>query len=109
MISWNDFEKIEMRVGTIIEAMTFEKARKPALKLTIDFGEYGIKRSSAQITSLYNPETLLSKQVVAVTNFPPKQIADFMSECLVLGIYNEDNKVVLLTPERMVKNGCRIG
>lgn len=109
MISWNDFEKIEMRVGTIIAAMPFEKALKPALKLTIDFGEYGIKKSSAQIKRLYSPEKLLAKQVIAVTNFPPKQIADFMSECLVLGIYNGDNEVVLLTPERTVKNGCRIG
>lgn len=109
MISWNDFEKIEMRVGTVTEATAFEKAQKPALKLKIDFGEYGIKKSSAQITALYNIEMLIGKQVIAVTNFPPKQIADFFSECLVLGIYNEQNEVVLLAPERRVKNGCRIG
>lgn len=109
MISWNDFEKIEMRVGTVTEATAFEKAKKPALRLKIDFGDYGIKKSSAQITALYNTETLIGKQLIAVTNFPPKQIADFISECLVLGIYNEQNGVVLLAPERRVKNGCRIG
>lgn len=109
MISWNDFEKIEMRVGTVTEATAFEEAKKPALKLKIDFGDYGIKKSSAQITALYNTEMLIGKQVIAVTNFPPKQIADFISECLVLGIYNEQNEVVLLAPERQVKNGCRIG
>lgn len=109
MISWEDFEKIDIRIGTVLEVHDFPKARKPAYQLTIDFGELGIKRSSAQITALYKKDELLSRQVIAVVNFPPKQIADFMSECLVLGIYNEDNQVVLLQPTQPVKNGCRIG
>ncbi|MBC6489408.1 tRNA-binding protein [Flavihumibacter stibioxidans] len=109
MISWNDFEKVDMRVGTITEATVFAKARKPAYRLTIDFGSMGIRRSSAQITSLYEPAELVGRQVIAVVNFPPKQIADFMSECLVLGIYNENNEVVLLQPERPVANGHKIG
>lgn len=109
MISWNDFEKIEMRVGTIVEALAFPNAKKPAYKLSIDFGELGIKKTSAQITALYNIEELPGRQVIAVVNFPPKQIANFYSECLVMGIYNEDNDVVLLQPERLIKNGCRVG
>ncbi len=109
MITWNDFEKIEMRVGTIISASLFEKAKKPAYQLTIDFGEFGIKNSSAQITTLYNIDELAGKQVIAVLNFPPKQIANFFSECLVLGVYSDDNDVVLLQPGKHVKNGCRIG
>lgn len=109
MINWNDFEKIEMRVGTIVSASLFEKAKKPAYRLTIDFGEFGIKNSSAQITALYHIDELAGKQVIAVVNFPPKQIANFFSECLVLGIYNENNDVVLLQPGKQVKNGCRIG
>lgn len=108
MISWNDFEKVELRVGTIIEVSDFPKARKPAYKLKIDFGEFGIKHSSAQITELYSPEDLLGKQIIAVTNFPPKQIADFMSECLVTGVVDGSNPVVLLQPEQKVKNGLRI-
>ena len=87
MISWADFEKIDIRVGTIVEVNDFPKARKPALKLLIDFGELGVKRSSAQITAFYTKENLLNRQVIAVVNFPPKQIADFISECLVLGVY----------------------
>ena len=108
MISWNDFEKVEMRVGTIIEVNDFPKARKPAYKLKIDFGELGIKQSSAQITELYSKEDLIGRQIIAVVNFPPKQIADFMSECLVLGVVDGNNPVVLLQPERKVKNGLRI-
>ena len=109
MISWEDFEKIDMRVGTILAADDFPKARKPAYRLKIDFGPLGIKQSSAQITDLYTKEELPGKQVIAVVNFPPKQIADFISECLVLGIYAEDNNVVLLQPERKVENGVRVG
>ena len=109
MISFEDFEKIEIRVGTVIEVNGFPNAKKPAYKLTIDFGDSGIKQSSAQITSLYDKEQLLSKQVIAVMNFPPKQIANLFSECLVLGVYNDQKEVVLLQPERTVANGCRIG
>ncbi|MEI6947800.1 tRNA-binding protein [Paraflavisolibacter sp. H34] len=109
-ISWDDFEKIDIRVGTITGAETFPKARKPAYKLTIDFGaELGIKRSSAQITRHYTPEQLVGQQVVAVVNFPPKQIATFISECLVLGIYDENKEVVLLQPQKGVSNGLKIG
>ncbi|HDD36711.1 MAG: tRNA-binding protein [Archaeoglobaceae archaeon] len=107
-ITWDDFEKIEMRVGTIIKVEDFPEAKKPAYKLWIDFGELGIKKSSAQITKLYKKEELLNKQVIAVVNFPPKQIANFMSECLVLGVILENNEVVLLQPERPVPNGYRI-
>lgn len=110
MISWSDFEKIDMRTGTIIEVDDFPKARKPAYKLTIDFGEeIGIKRSSAQVTVHYKKEDLLNRKVIAVVNFPPKQIADFISECLVLGVYDENKDVILLLPERDVQNGMRIG
>ncbi len=109
MISWHDFEKIDMRVGTVLEVSDFEKARKPAYKLKIDFGEAGIKNSSAQITVLYDKADLIGKQIIAVINFPPKQIADFMSECLVLGIYNEDNQVVLLQADKATRNGSKIG
>ena len=109
-ITWNDFEKIDIRVGTIIEVKDFPEARKPAFQLSIDFGSsIGIKKSSAQITSLYQKEDLTGKQVIAVVNFPPKQIARFISECLVLGIYNEKNEVILLQPERKVSNGQKIG
>lgn len=109
MISWDDFEKIDIRTGTILEATDFAGARKPAYQLSIDFGELGIKKSSAQITALYKIEELIGKQVVAVVNFPVKQIANFFSECLVLGVYNEDNDVVLLHPSVPVKNGSKIG
>jgi len=108
-ISWNDFEKIDIRVGTIIEAKEFPKARKPAYKLTIDFGEFGIKQSSAQITKFYSVEELIGQQVIAVVNFPPKKIADFLSECLVLGSYDENNDVVLIQPKHSVSNGSKIG
>ncbi len=107
-ITWNDFEKVEMRVGTIIDAEDFPKARNPAYKLKINFGDNGIKQSSAQIKKLYNKEDLIGKQIIAVTNFPPKQIANFMSECLVLGIVLINNEVVLFHPEREVTNGLRI-
>ena len=109
MLSWNDFEKVDMRVGTVLEVKDFPKARKPAFQLKIDFGELGIKRSSAQITKFYEPTTLVGRQVIAVVNFPPKQIADFISECLVLGIYDENMDVVLLMPGHPVANGLKIG
>lgn len=109
-ISWNDFEKIDIRCGTIIDVKDFPKARKPSYQFQVDFGpELGIKRSSAQITQHYKKEELLHRQVIAVVNFPPKQIADFFSECLILGVYDENNNVILLQPERAVKNGQRIG
>ena len=110
MISWSDFEKVDMRVGTIIKAEEFPEAKKPAYILTIDFGpKIGIKKSSAQITALYNKKRLKGEQVIAVVNFPPKQIGPFMSECLVMGVYNEQEDVVLLRPQREVMNGCKIG
>ena len=107
-LSWEDFVKVEMRVGTIIHVETFPEARNPSFKLQIDFGEsIGIKKTSAQITRLYTPDVLLGKQIVAVVNFPPKQIANFMSECLVLGAVNDD-EVTLLQPDAKVKNGLKI-
>ena len=109
MISWQDFEKIDIRCGTVVEVNNFPNAKKPAYQLTIDFGNEGIKRSSAQITHHYSKEELINKQVVAVINFPVKQIANFFSECLVLGIYDENNNVVLLQPERSVANGMKVG
>ena len=108
-INWHDFEKIDIRCGTIIATTTFEKAKKPAYQLEIDFGELGIKKSSAQITDHYLLADLIGKQVIAVINFPPKQIANFFSECLVLGVYDNENKVVLLQPNLPVKNGSKIG
>ena len=110
MISWNDFDKIEMRVGTIIEVNDFPKANKPAYQLTIDFGtEIGLRKYSAQITKQYSKEELVGKQIIAVVNFPKKQIADFMSECLVLGSVGNDNDIVLLSSDKPVENGLRIG
>lgn len=109
MISWEDFEKFDIRSGTILEVNDFPGARKPAYKLSIDFGELGIKKSSAQITSLYKKEELIGSQVVAVVNFPVKQIANFFSECLVLGVYNENKEVVLLQPSLPVQNGGKVG
>jgi tRNA-binding protein len=109
-ISWDDFEKVDIRAGTVIEVNDFPRARKAAYRLVIDFGvEIGVKRSSAQVTAHYKKEELLNRQVVAVVNFPPKQIADFISECLVLGVYDENNDVVLLNPDKQIKNGSRIG
>ncbi|KGT10115.1 tRNA-binding protein [Elizabethkingia anophelis] len=99
-ITWSDFEKIDMRVGTIISAVVFEKARKPAYQLEIDFGDLGIRKSSAQITDLYNTETLVGQQIIAVVNFPKKQIANFFSECLVLGIVGTNQVITLLQPEQ---------
>lgn len=109
-ISWKDFEKVEMRIGTIIDVAGFPEARKPAFQLKIDFGEeIGIRRSSAQITKRYTKEDLLGKQIIAVVNFPKKQIASFMSECLVLGAVGEADDIVLLQPDLKVKNGLRVG
>ena len=108
MIDWGDFEKVEIRTGTILNVENFPEARKPAYKLTIDFGNLGIKRSSAQITTRYTKEQLTGKQIVAVTNFPPKQIGPFISECLVLGAVDECGEVILLQTESNVKNGLRV-
>ena len=109
-ISWADFEKIDIRTGTIIKAEPFPEARKSAYKLTIDFGsEIGIKKSSAQITQHYSPADLEGRQIIAVVNFPPKQIATFISECLVLGVYDESGHVVLLQPQQKLSNGLKIG
>jgi tRNA-binding protein len=108
-IAWDDFKKIDIRAGTITEVTDFPKAKKPSYQLTIDFGELGIKKSSAQITDLYNKEDLTGRQVIAIVNFPPKQIANFFSECLVLGVYTDKKEVVLLQPQQTVKNGWKIG
>ncbi|MEM9923821.1 MAG: tRNA-binding protein [Cyanobacteria bacterium P01_D01_bin.50] len=107
-IIYDDFEKIEIRVGKIIQAEDFPKAKKPAYKLWIDFGDLGVKKSSAQITKLYQQEDLLDKLILAVTNFPPRQIADFMSEVLVLGVLVDDGEVVLIQPEQDVPLGKRV-
>ena len=109
-ITWDEFIQVELRVGTVIEVSEFPEARKPAWKLQIDFGEeIGLRKSSAQITDLYDVDDLLGKQVVAVVNFPKKQIGPIMSECLVTGFYQEDGAVVLIMPERPVKNGAKLG
>lgn len=108
-INWDDFEKLDIRVGTILEVSDFPKAKKPSYQLKIDFGPLGIKQSSAQITTFYNKENLLGKQVVAIVNFPVKQIANFFSACLVLGVYTDKNDVVLLKPDLPVDNGWKIG
>lgn len=107
IISFEDFSKLDIRSGTIIEVNDFPKARKPAYKLTIDFGELGIKKSSAQITNLYSKEELQNKQIIAIVNFKPKQIANFISECLVLGVYKNDS-VVLMQTSINTKNGTQI-
>ncbi|AXG74654.1 tRNA-binding protein [Flavobacterium arcticum] len=109
MLTWEEFEKTEMRVGTIIDVNDFPEARKPAYQLTIDFGtEIGIRKSSAQITKRYTKEGLLNRQIVAVVNFPKKQIGKFMSECLVLGAVGTEGDVILLAPDLRVENGLRI-
>lgn len=107
-ITWNDFEKVELRIGTIIKIEDYPKAKKPAYKLIIDFGKYGIKKSSAQITTLYKKEELLGKQVVCVTNFPPKQIGNMISEVLTTGFVQDNGDVVLAIPERKVENGLKL-
>ena len=105
-ISWEEFKKIEIRVGTIIEVSDFPKARKPAYKIKVDLGpKLGIKQSSAQITNLYSKDDLINKQVVIIVNFPPKQIGNFISECLITGFYNESHNVVLAVPDRPINNG----
>ncbi|MHC0440926.1 tRNA-binding protein [Flavobacterium sp. 3-210] len=109
-LTWNEFERTDMRVGTIVEVNDFSEARKPAFQLTIDFGsEIGIRKSSAQITKRYEKEDLVNRQIVAVVNFPKKQIGKFMSECLVLGAVGEEGDVILLAPDFKIPNGLRIG
>jgi tRNA-binding protein len=109
-LTWNEFERTDMRIGTIIEVNDFPEARKPAFQLTIDFGqEIGIRKSSAQITKRYQKENLVNRQIVAVVNFPRKQIGKFMSECLVLGAVGEEGDVILLAPDFKIENGLRIG
>ena len=109
-ITWEDFEKIDIRSGTIVEVLDFPEARKPAYKLIIDFGnEQGKKKSSAQITYHYKKEELLNRRVIAIVNFPAKQIGNFFSECLVLGVYDENKNVILLNPDKPVNNGMKIG
>lgn len=108
-ISWSDFEKVDLRVGTILEAKDFPEARKPAYQLLVDFGdEIGLRKSSAQITALYAKDELIGRQVIAVINFPKKQIGKFMSECLVTGFEDEEGNVVLSTVERKVPNGTKL-
>jgi tRNA-binding protein len=108
-ISWQDFEKVDMRVGVVTDAKEFPEARRPAIRLWIDFGSLGTKRSSAQITAHYRAADLIGRRVVAVVNFPPKQIGPFVSEVLVLGAYNEAGEVILLNPDQPVAPGSKIG
>lgn len=109
-LTWAEFEKVEMRVGTILEVNDFPQARKPAYQLVIDFGpKIGIRKTSAQITQRYSKEDLLDRQIVAVVNFPKKQIGKFMSECLVLGAMGQEGDVILLAPDFKIENGLRIG
>ncbi len=108
-ISWSDFEKVELRIGTVIRAEDFPEAKKPAYKLWIDFGEgIGVKKSSAQLTKLYSKEELFGKQVLCCINFPPKQVANFISECLTCGFIGENGEIALAIPERKVKNGAKL-
>lgn len=109
-ISWDHFEAVEMRAGTIVRAEEFPEARKPAYKITVDFGpEIGLRQTSAQVTTLYSTTELLGKQVMGVLNFPPKQVGPFRSEFLLAGFYREDGAVVLAVPERSVQDGARLG
>jgi tRNA-binding protein len=108
-VTWEEFEKVELRIGTIIEVQNFPEARRPAYRLTVDFGEnIGIKQSSAQLTRLYTQGELLGRQVLGVVNFPPKRIGPFVSECLVTGFYREDGTVVLAVPDQAVPNGAKL-
>lgn len=109
MIEFSDFQKVDMRIGTVIKAEDFPEARKPAIKLEIDFGELGVKQSSAQITKRYEPEQLIGRQVAAVVNFPPMRIAGYKSEVLVLGGMPSEGEVILLSPDDSVENGTKIG
>jgi tRNA-binding protein len=109
IIEWADFDRVELRVGTVIEVSEFPEARRPALLMKVDFGpQLGIMRSSAQVTDLYSPDTLVGRQVVAVVNFPPRQIGPVMSQCLVTGFHREDGAVVLAVPDQPVPNGARL-
>ncbi|MFN3916633.1 MAG: tRNA-binding protein [Flavobacteriales bacterium] len=108
-VNWVDFEKLDIRVGTVVEVLEFPEARRPAYKLSIDFGDLGVLKSSAQITKNYTIADLINIQVIAIVNFSPKQIGNFMSQCLVLGLYTEDGSVVLIKPERHVFNGAKLG
>ena len=108
-ISWDDFARVDMRVGVIVDAQEFPEARRPAFKLWVDFGPLGVKRSSAQITDRYAPQDLVGRRVVGVVNFPPKQIGPFVSEVLVLGAYGEAGDVILLRPDQDVTPGSKIG
>ena len=108
MITWDDFKKVDMRVGSVVSAEDFPEAKKQAYKLTIDFGPFGIKKTSAQITNLYKKEDLVNKQIIAVVNFPTKQIANFVSEVLVLCVVGKENEVILLEPDKKADNGLKI-
>ena len=108
LITWKEFEKVELRVGTIVEVEEFPEARKPAYKLVIDFGDIGFRKSSAQITNLYSKDELVGRQIIGVVNFPPKQIGPFISECLTTGFVDRDGNVVLASPERPVPNGSKL-
>lgn len=108
LTSWNDFAKLDIRAGTVVAVNDFARAQRPSYRLSIDFGDLGIKKSSAQLTN-YSKDELLGSQVIAVVNFPPKNIAGFWSACLVLGVYGSDGKVTLLQPKSSVANGCKIG
>lgn len=108
-ITWKDFEQVDLRVGTILDAKVFAEARKPAYQLRVDFGpDLGIKNSSAQITQLYTPEELVGKQVLGVVNFPPKQIGPFISECLITGFYDSLGRVILAVPDKPLENGAKL-
>ncbi len=109
LIQWEDFEKVELRVGTITRVLDFPEAKKPAYKIEADFGEFGVKKSSARITDLYSKEELIGKRIIGVINFSPKKIGSFISEFLVAGFYRDDGKVVLAVPDQPVPNGSKIG